>query len=166
MNAFQFTTSFFFVIFGVGLPTYLSNHNPFSREHIFLQVLTSFLLLCIGALSSIIPGHSSLLFEQNNRKSAKVTNFHRVRESAINLFFQQKPHQNGCIRLTGNLFTDRHTDSHTHSQTDKQYKCNPSTTSFRRKITHSLSGMQEVLGSNPLRGNKLCNLSPLNETIN
>ena len=24
-----------FIIFGVGLPAYLSNHNPFSREHIF-----------------------------------------------------------------------------------------------------------------------------------
>ena len=25
-----------FIIFGVGLPAYLSNHNPFSREHIFV----------------------------------------------------------------------------------------------------------------------------------
>ena len=25
-----------FVIFGVGLPSYLSNHNPFSREHFFV----------------------------------------------------------------------------------------------------------------------------------
>ena len=26
-----------FVIFGVGLLAYLSNHNPFSREHIFVD---------------------------------------------------------------------------------------------------------------------------------
>ena len=25
----------FYHIFGVGLPAYLSNHSPFSREHIF-----------------------------------------------------------------------------------------------------------------------------------
>ena len=25
-----------FIIFGVGLPAYLSNHNPLSREHIFV----------------------------------------------------------------------------------------------------------------------------------
>ena len=26
-----------FIIFGVGLPAYLSNHSPFSREHIFVD---------------------------------------------------------------------------------------------------------------------------------
>ena len=26
-----------FIIFGVGLPAYLSSHNPFSREHIFCR---------------------------------------------------------------------------------------------------------------------------------
>ena len=56
-----FPLRFFLSFFGVGLPAYLSNHNPFSREHIFV-VLTSFLLSCIGALSSIITGHRGLLF--------------------------------------------------------------------------------------------------------
>ena len=27
---------YLFIIFGVGLPPYLSNHNPFLREHIFV----------------------------------------------------------------------------------------------------------------------------------
>ena len=31
-----FLLHLFFIIFGVGLPAYLSNHNPFSREHIFV----------------------------------------------------------------------------------------------------------------------------------
>ena len=32
----RFSTPFFLKsFFGVGLPAYLSNHNPFSREHIF-----------------------------------------------------------------------------------------------------------------------------------
>ena len=32
-----FFYSHLFIIFGVGLPAYLSNHNPFSREHIFVS---------------------------------------------------------------------------------------------------------------------------------
>ena len=33
----RFSTPSFFIIFGVGLPAYLSNHNLFSREHIFVN---------------------------------------------------------------------------------------------------------------------------------
>ena len=32
----RFSTLSFLIIFGVGLPAYLSNHNPFSREHILV----------------------------------------------------------------------------------------------------------------------------------
>ena len=36
MSMAVFLLQLFFIIFGVGLPAYFSNHSPFSKEHIFV----------------------------------------------------------------------------------------------------------------------------------
>ena len=56
MSVDVFLLHIFYIIFGVGLPTYFSNHSPFPREHIFLG-FTGFLLSRVGALSFITTGH-------------------------------------------------------------------------------------------------------------
>ena len=45
-----------FIIFGVGLSVYLSNHNPFSREHIFVGFNQFPSLVCWG---TVIHHHRS-----------------------------------------------------------------------------------------------------------
>ena len=51
-----------FIIFGVGLPAYLSNHNPFSREHIFVGFNEFPSLMQCSGLSDKISGQKTDLF--------------------------------------------------------------------------------------------------------
>ena len=53
-----------FIIFGVGLPAYLSNHNPFSREHIFVGFKEFFSLVCLCIVIHHRQPHGPTLFRR------------------------------------------------------------------------------------------------------